>query len=89
MRFNKASGVATGMLAASAFALVAASMAPAEAAKKSRDECIQLANQRGFTWSKPGRKPRKIIYRCLHAGQTELARAPASMESKWGSRPFN
>jgi hypothetical protein len=36
------------MLAVSAFALVAASMAPAQAAKKTREECMQLASQRGF-----------------------------------------
>jgi hypothetical protein len=40
--------IATGMLAVSAFALVAASMAPVQAAKKTREECMQLASQRGF-----------------------------------------
>ena len=40
--------IATGMLAVSAFALVAASMTPAQAAKKTREECLQLASQRGF-----------------------------------------
>jgi len=40
--------IGTGILVVSAFALVAASIAPAEAAKKTRDECMQLASQRGF-----------------------------------------
>jgi predicted amidohydrolase YtcJ len=73
MRFNKASGVATGMLAASAFALVAASMAPAEAAKKSRDECIQLANQRGFTLVKTraeAEEKRLFIVACMQGKQS-------------------
>jgi ABC-type transporter MlaC component len=47
MRIARA-GVAKGVMAISAFALVAASMAPAQAAKKTRDECMQLASQRGF-----------------------------------------
>ena len=37
-----------GILVLFAFALVAASIAAAEAAKKTRDECMQLASQRGF-----------------------------------------
>jgi len=40
--------IETGILTVSALALVAANVVPAEAAKKTRDECIQLASQRGF-----------------------------------------
>ena len=40
--------IGIGILVVSAFALVAASIVPAEAAKKTRDECMQLASQRGF-----------------------------------------
>ena len=43
------SGIA--ILVLSAFALVAASITPATAAKKTRDECLQLAKQRGFDTS--------------------------------------
>jgi len=41
--------IETGILTVSALALVAANVVPAEAAaKKTRDECMQLASQRGF-----------------------------------------
>jgi hypothetical protein len=40
-----------GILVLSAFALIAASVTPAAAAKKTRDECMQLASQRGFNGS--------------------------------------
>ena len=36
------------ILAVLAAALVAATVVPAAAAKKTRDECMQLASQRGF-----------------------------------------
>jgi hypothetical protein len=41
--------IETGILAVLALALIAATVVPAEAAKKTRDECMQLANQRGFS----------------------------------------
>ena len=40
-----------GILAVSALALIATSVTPASAAKKTRDECMQLASQRGFNGS--------------------------------------
>ncbi len=43
--------IGIGNLVFSAFALIAASVAPAAAAKKTRDECMQLASQRGFNGS--------------------------------------
>ena len=41
--------IGVGILVLSA--LVAASVTPASAAKKTRDECMQLASQRGFNGS--------------------------------------
>jgi hypothetical protein len=41
--------IGIGILALSMFALVTASVTPAAAAKKTRDECMVLASQRGFT----------------------------------------
>jgi hypothetical protein len=40
--------IASCVLAVSALALLAASIAPAQAAKKTREQCLQLASQRGF-----------------------------------------
>jgi hypothetical protein len=48
MTFAKAR-IAMGMLAGSALVLAAASMSPAQAAKKTQEECMRLASQRGFS----------------------------------------
>jgi ABC-type transporter MlaC component len=40
--------IGIGIFVLSTFALAASSIAPAEPAKKTRDECMQLASQRGF-----------------------------------------
>jgi hypothetical protein len=48
MTFAKAR-IATCMLVASALVLAATAMTPAQAAKKTQEECMRLASQRGFS----------------------------------------
>ena len=43
--------IGIAILTLSAFALALTSVNPAAAAKKTRDECMQLASQRGFNGS--------------------------------------
>jgi hypothetical protein len=65
--------IGIGILVVSAFALVAASIAPAEAAKKTRDECVQLASQRGFNGSGDRTQAaikRKFVVDCIQGKQS-------------------
>ena len=65
--------IGIGIMVVSAFALIAASIAPAEAAKKTRDECIQLASQRGFNGSGDRTQAaikRKFVVDCMQGKQS-------------------
>jgi hypothetical protein len=61
-----------GILVVFAFALIVASIAHAEAAKKTRDECMQLASQRGFNGGgdrTQAAAKRKFVVDCMQGKQ--------------------
>jgi len=62
--------VATVILSFSAFLIFTSSITPAAAAKKSREECMQLAEQRGFSdMGGRGGPKRAFVAACMQGKQ--------------------